>query len=115
MAARFAFDQRARDVDATGGEEFLLRREIQRGKGEAASRAGACYDLACKRKGPAEEARRMCDAAGSDLTPDDAAGNYFAVTDDRRDNDNFESAAGSELAEAVHVARLLMPKTEIFS
>ena len=46
MAARFAFETHACDVDAASGEKFLFGGEVERGKSEFAAGTGAADDFA---------------------------------------------------------------------
>src|SRR6266851_10385207 len=115
MTARFSFEARPCDVDAPGGKEFLLRGEVQGGEGEAAPRSGAADDFAGESEGAAQKTRSVGDVAFRDFTANDGAGDDFSAIDHWGNNHDVESVLGAKLGEQLHVARLLMPETEIFA
>ena len=69
-AVRFAFEERARDVDAAGRQKFLIGGQIQGGKCEAASRSGAADDFTCQQKCTPEEAGGVADVPGGNRLTD---------------------------------------------
>src|SRR5216684_6204514 len=98
-APGFAFEQGARDVDAAGGQELLLRFQVQRRKSEAAAGAGAADDFAGEGEGAAEEPRGVGDVAGGDFAANGGAGNNFAIEGNGRNDFDGEAVARAQLAE----------------
>src|SRR5229473_6032603 len=115
MAARLAFKTRARDIDAPGGKEFLLHREVQSGESEAAARACAGDHFTGESKGSAEKARGMRNVAGGDFPANDGAGDYLSAINHRRNDNDLELVFCTQLGKQFHVARLLVPEPEIFT
>src|SRR6266478_5841538 len=115
MAARFSFEASARDVDAPCGKEFLLRGEVQGGKGEAAARSCSADHFAGESEGPAQKAPGVGDIAFGDFAANDGAGDDFSAIDHRGNNHNVESVFCAKFGEPLHVARLLMPEAKIFA
>src|SRR6266852_8216479 len=103
-AARLSVEARARDVDAPGGKEFLLRGEVQRWKGEAAARPGTADDFAGESEGAAQKTRGVGDVAFGDFPANDGAGDDFSAIDHRGNNHNVESVFCAQLGEQLHVA-----------
>ena len=91
MAARLAFETRARDVDAAGGQQFLLHGKIQGGKGEATACSRAGDDFAGESEGPAQKSRSVGDISCGNFAANDGAGDHFAAIDDGRNDYDFET------------------------
>src|SRR6266849_5133891 len=113
MAARLSVEARARDVHAPGGKQFLFRDEVQCGKSEAAARSRAADNFTGESEGAAQEAPGVGDVAFGDFPANDGAGNDFSAINHRGNNHDIESVLGAKFGEQLHVARLLMPETEI--
>ena len=114
-SARFAFEKRARDVNAAGGEQFLFRREIQCWKGEAPARASSGDDFTAEHERAAKKASCVRNVARSNFAADDGAGHDFVFAVDVRDDDDVEAALGAEQKEHSGVASLFVAEAEIFS
>src|SRR5260370_21459622 len=78
VTARLAFEARARDVNAASGKQFLLRGEVQGGKGEAPSCPRAADHFARESEGPAQKTRGVGHVPFGNFPPNDGAGNDFS-------------------------------------
>lgn len=115
MAAIFAVEAGARDVDAAGSQKFLFGREVQGWKGETAAGASAADDFSRQGERPAEKACGVGDVAFGDFAADDGAGNDFSAEDDRRNDHDFEAMIGAKFGEELYVASLLVAEAKIFT
>src|SRR6266852_6407536 len=115
MAARLSVEARARDVDAPGGKEFVLRGQVQCGKSEATARPGTADDFAGENKGPAQKTCGVGDVTFGDFPANDGAGDHFSAIDHWGNDNDVESVLGAKFGEQFHVAGLLMPEAKIFA
>src|SRR5258708_36923412 len=114
-ALGFAFQQRARDVHASGGEQFLLGAQIKRWESEFAAGSGAADDFPGQHKWPSEQAPRLRYIAFCNFAPNDGAGDHLAMSVYRGEGDHFESVGAAKFAQKLGVAGLLVTKSEIFT
>src|ERR1051325_3463728 len=90
-ALRFAVEKRASDVDAARGQKLLFRIQVESRHSEAVTDARSGNNFSRENKRPAKQAAGMADVALGDFAANDRAADNFAVINDRRNNDNFES------------------------
>jgi len=118
MTARLAFKARARDINAASGEEFLLRGEVQRGEGErrrpvpvppnnftGESEGAAQKGRPAWETSPSATSRRM-------MVLETTSPRYRPPGEQSR---RLNPCLAPKFGEELHVARLLMPETEILA
>src|SRR5271168_5254468 len=114
-AARLAFEKSSRDVNAAGGQKFLLGSEIECGKSEARARSRPAYDFSSEHEGPPQQARGVGYVTHCDFAPDDGAGDNLAAVQYGRDDDHFKVVLLAEFAQELHIAGLFVAEAEIFA
>jgi len=102
-------------VHADGGEEFLVRGEVEGGKDEFGAGAGARADVAGEGEGAAEESSGAGNASGADVRADDRAGDNFATENDRRNDADVKAVLAGESGEELDVAGVAVAEAEIFA
>ena len=111
----FAVEQRARDVDAAGREKFLFRHKIESGNGKTVTHARARNNFTGENKRPSEQAAGMGYFAIGYFAPDHGAADNFAMIDNRRDDNYFETMTRAEFFKQRGAARLFMAEAKIFA
>src|ERR1700693_1731106 len=87
-ALAFTLQQRSRDINPAGGQQFLVRAQVQGGEYKFAARSRSAHNRSRQHERPAQQPTGLRDLSFGNFAPNHGAGDYFAVRHDWRDAGN---------------------------
>src|SRR6266852_3911264 len=98
-ALAFTLQQRSRDINSAGGQQFLVRSQVQGGECKFAARSRSAHNRSCQHERPTQQPTGLRDLSLGKFVTNHSHTDYFGVRHDWREAGNVKIVLYTQGAE----------------